>query len=363
MGGSIFLRQGDELVEMRETPYEAEAVLQELLASYPELLAGDQVDRRAPRRWLLVSREMGVPAKEEGAAQWSLDHLFLDQEGIPTLVEVKRSSDTRIRREVVGQMLDYAANGVAFWPVEQIKAMWEASSDDAEGTLKELLLEERSPDQFWENVKMNLQAGKVRMVFVADEIPPELLRIVQFLSEQLDPAEVFALEVRQYAGEGQVTLVPRIVGQRARPPITPPMRIWDEATFMEELRARSSTADEGTAQRLLAWARGRTLHIDWGKGSKDGSLYVRLDQKTSLFCVWTNARVQIQFEPLKQRRPFDEESKRLELLMQLNRIPGISLPDDPSRYPSFPLSALSPEQALERFQNAFDWAVDELRTT
>jgi hypothetical protein len=31
---------------------------------------------------------------------------------VPTLLEVKRSSDTRIRREVVGQMLDYAANGV-----------------------------------------------------------------------------------------------------------------------------------------------------------------------------------------------------------------------------------------------------------
>jgi hypothetical protein len=33
-----------------------------------------------------------------------------DQNAVPTLVEVKRSSDTRIRREVVGQMLDYAAN-------------------------------------------------------------------------------------------------------------------------------------------------------------------------------------------------------------------------------------------------------------
>ena len=31
---------------------------------------------------------------------------------MPTLVEVKRSSDTRIRREVVGQMLHYAANAV-----------------------------------------------------------------------------------------------------------------------------------------------------------------------------------------------------------------------------------------------------------
>jgi hypothetical protein len=36
--------------------------------------------------------------------------LIIDQHAIPTLVEVKRSTDTRIRREVVSQMLDYAAN-------------------------------------------------------------------------------------------------------------------------------------------------------------------------------------------------------------------------------------------------------------
>jgi len=29
---------------------------------------------------------------------WALDHLLLDQDAIPTLVEVKRSSDTRIRK-------------------------------------------------------------------------------------------------------------------------------------------------------------------------------------------------------------------------------------------------------------------------
>lgn len=37
-----------------------------------------------------------------------MDHLFVDQDAIPTLVEVKRSSDTRIRREVVGQLLEYS---------------------------------------------------------------------------------------------------------------------------------------------------------------------------------------------------------------------------------------------------------------
>src|ERR1700716_3634934 len=87
MSGGIFLIQsGGELVEMKEQPYDSEEVLQELLAKYPNLLAGDQMDSAAPRRWLLISREMGVPSEEEGGDRWSLDNLFLDQDAIHTLI-------------------------------------------------------------------------------------------------------------------------------------------------------------------------------------------------------------------------------------------------------------------------------------
>ena len=117
MSAGIFLVRGDhELVELTPQPYPQEDLLQELLARYPNLLAGDQITPSAPRRWLLVRRETPVPDTLDGSGRWSLDHLFLDQDGVPTLVEVKRASDTRGRREVVAQMLDYAANGVAYWP-------------------------------------------------------------------------------------------------------------------------------------------------------------------------------------------------------------------------------------------------------
>jgi hypothetical protein len=53
------------------------------------------------------------------------------------------------------------------------------------------------------------------MVFVADEIPTELRRIVEFLNEQLRHAEVFAVEVRQYLGAGHRSLVPRLIGATA----------------------------------------------------------------------------------------------------------------------------------------------------
>lgn len=73
-------------------------------------ISGDQVDPDDPRQCLLVKREMMVEDPGTAEGRWSLDFLMVDQDGIPTLVECKRFRDTRARREVIGQMFDYAAN-------------------------------------------------------------------------------------------------------------------------------------------------------------------------------------------------------------------------------------------------------------
>jgi len=75
MSQSIFLRGiGDTLIEMTERPYDSEALLQKLLADYPALLAGGQVEGAAPRRWALIKREVAVPDREGSTGRWSVDH-------------------------------------------------------------------------------------------------------------------------------------------------------------------------------------------------------------------------------------------------------------------------------------------------
>ena len=167
MAGRIYLLNGEsKLIAMEESPYDSETLLQKLLADHPDLLAGDQINDEEPGRWLLVTREMAVPGEQNRAGRWCLDHLFLDQEAIPTLVEVKRSSDTRIRRDVIGQMLDYAANAVVYWPVEEIKAKFESrckdGADDPDAELGAFLGEGGDAPSFWQQVKTNLQAGRIR---------------------------------------------------------------------------------------------------------------------------------------------------------------------------------------------------------
>jgi hypothetical protein len=268
--GIFVIQEGNKLIEMAIQPYETEDVLQKLLEEYPAVLAGE--GETSSRRFALIKREAGVAAEAGGSQRWSLDHLFVDDEAVPTFVEVKRSSDTRIRREVVGQMLDYAANGISHWDVqvlrEQFEATQTAKGEDPADVLRDLLGDEHDPDNFWDRVGTNLEARKVRLVFLADEIPTELRSLVEFLNEQMRSVEVLGLEVKQYVGEGDIrTLVASAVGQtqaaqqakgqrQASPREQQYQDFWSQ--FLPELRAtypdwsRTSSPPKGSWIELPA---------------------------------------------------------------------------------------------------------------
>jgi len=378
MPGRIYAIQGDspsseKLLELQQQEYEAEELLQRLLAAYPNLLAGDQMDEGAPRRWLLVCREASIPQDDRATGRLALDHLFLDQDAVPTLVEVKRSTDSRIRREVVGQMLDYAANAVRYFPVEMLQSRFEercrAERLDAENELVRFLGADGDVTTFWQNVKTNLQAGRIRMVFVADEIPHDLRRIVEFLNEQMDPAEVLAVEIRQYVATGLRTLVPRVIGQTAeaqqkKSPVA--RRQWDEASFFQQMQAHRSELETSGARRILQWARERRLEVPWGTGTRNGSFSPMLLHKGlehPLLSVYTYGSAEVVFAWMRIP-PFSQRAKRLELLRRLNEVPGVSFGENEVDVrPSVPLRELADESRLRPFLAALDWAVEEIRAS
>lgn len=375
MSGGIFvIRDDGEFVELVEEPYASEDLLQGYLANYPNLLAGDQIDAAHPRRWLLVSREFHV-SSDESDVGW-LDHLFLDQDGIPTLIEVKRSTDTRIRREVVGQLLDYAANAVLHLPVEIIRSRFEMRCEregrSADDELLGLLGVDSEPEAFWTQVQDNLRVGRVRMVFVADVIPVELRRIVEFLNVQMSPAEVLAVEIRHYVGQGVRSLVPRIFGQtteaqRKKTGSSTPTRQWDEVSFFEEMQRKFSRPEIDVVRRILDWSSPRVTEIWWGKGTTMGSFVPILNHKGTdhqLFAAFTSGGIEIYFQWYQYKSPFNLKEKRLELLARMNDIPGISWGEDViTRRPSIPFSVLKNEAALRQFFATYEWMISEIRAS
>lgn len=214
MQGLIYtVDSAGELRRMTPSAPDSEDRMQALVARYPELITDGDGEL------LLVQREQGIADADTSNSRWSVDHLFVTREGVPVLVELKRAVDTRLRREVVGQMLDYAANATAYWQAGRVADSFArtvaSSGRDPQQTLIEFI-GELDPAGFWEQVDANFKAGRIKLVFVADEIPRELARIVEFLNDQMR-ADVRAVELRWFAGEGgAVTLSPRVIGETER---------------------------------------------------------------------------------------------------------------------------------------------------
>ena len=267
------LDEQGQLEPMMEEQFSLEDKLQELVASHPELLSGEQMNPNDPRRWILIKREQGIADTEGGSYRWALDHLLIDQDAVPTLVEVKRSSNSQVRREIVGQMLDYAAHARHTWSAGDIRRDFEgstvASGRDPHAVLTELLRseDEQDAEKFWENVETNLRAARLRLRLVSDGIPDELTRVVEFLNEQMHGIEVLAVEVKQFRGDTGSTLVPRVIGRTAdssERASTVRRRPMSRDEFLDRM---PSTEVKEASLQLLEVANRSRAKLEWGQAS------------------------------------------------------------------------------------------------
>jgi hypothetical protein len=118
-------------------------------------------------------------------------------------------------------MLDYAANAVRWWKADELLTWFEkgceARGKSPQGQINELLqVVAADAASYWGGVQANLLSGRIRMIFVADKIAPELERIVEFLNEQMRPANVLALELRPFSSGVDRILSPRLIGVTSR---------------------------------------------------------------------------------------------------------------------------------------------------
>ena len=264
-------RTGEDALEpMAEARFSVEDDLQALIAKHPELLDGQQIRPGDPRRWVLVTREKSIAETADAGARWALDHLIVDQDAVPTLVEVKLGHNREVRRTVVGQMLEYAAHAAQSWTPDELRRTFERTCTEREKDPDEELaglLQDGDPDAdgFWKQVVTNLDASRLRLLFVADDVPESLERVVEFLNAQMPRIEVLAVEIKRFQGASLQTLVPRVIG-RPNNSLTsvPSRRKLTLESFLEELpddRARS------VAVRLLEVAQQNGAVRTWGSTS------------------------------------------------------------------------------------------------
>lgn len=283
--------------------------LQTILKNNFDLLPGDQIDPDVPPRWMLIKREMPVPDPSTGTDRWSIDFFLVDQNATPTFVECKRYLDTRARREVVGQVLEYAANAQYYWNADEIRKHAESTAQENETTVDELFSTVHSEladssEAFFREVEKKLKSGDIRIVFFLEQAPPELKRIVEFMNNQMGTIEVLLVEARQYEANGLRVVVPTLFGftekirqikiavstEKSRQPVAVD---WESFERNAELRGLDKPTVDAM-RRVYETCKSLRADISWGRGTFIGSFspkWPSLHATISPFSICSNGRL------------------------------------------------------------------------
>jgi hypothetical protein len=218
--------------------------------------------------------------------------------------------------------------------------------------LQEFLDYDDDAETFWERVATHLDTGKLRLIFVADIIPYELKRIIEFLNEQMNPAQVLGVEIKQYVGqEGLTSLVPRVIGQttvaQQRKSSSTKKPSLTEAMFFDTIPSEMKEP----AYRILDWAKQRMTRIDWGSSSFTPIL-THKGLEYRIVSLYTSGSLEIKFEHLLNKPPFDDPQTRRQVFAAINNIVSLKHDDIDAR-PSFQYAELQGDN-IDRFISILD---------
>ena len=123
-------------------------------------------------------------------------------------------------------------------------------------------------DSFWRKVVENLSDGPLRLLFIADDIPEPLKRVVEFLNAHMQEIEVLAVEIKRFRGASTQALVPRVIGRNAATSATTTRASARGKLTRESFLAVLPTEEaRDVAIRLLAMAEQQGASLTWGSGS------------------------------------------------------------------------------------------------
>ncbi|MQA00879.1 MAG: hypothetical protein GEU80_16420 [Dehalococcoidia bacterium] len=192
-----------------------EAALHTLVAGAPQVLP------------LAGNPQLAVIGREVELGSGYADLLAVESTGRLAVIEVKLARNAEARRAVVAQALAYAAylhgldlealessvlrrhlNGLGFASLLEA-----ARSVDQEGLV--------DPGNFAEAVNEHLAAGSFRVVFVLDDAPPELIRLIGYLEVVAERVTIDLITVASYDVDGTRVILPQRVAPDTLPHATP----------------------------------------------------------------------------------------------------------------------------------------------
>lgn len=221
--------------------YDSEKTLQEIIHAHPSLVSGKGPD----------GVEKAVACRELQSGVGPADVVVIDADGTLTLVECKLASNREVRREIIGQVLDYASR---IWrmSVDEFERAWVNTGEpspfstlgDDDGSIRAA-------------VQDNLESARFKIVLAVDGINDDIRRIVEFLN-RVTVAETGVVVVefaRASVGNIEV-LIPTSFGTdfveiKSDQVSNRRLTVWTPDTLLAEVEARYSGGTVASCKAFL----------------------------------------------------------------------------------------------------------------
>jgi hypothetical protein len=204
----------------------------------------------------------------------SVDLVTVGPQGNITLVECKLSSNSEIRRSVIGQIFAYAS-GCWRMSFEDFSRAFSSRNQSVSLTnavrnaLPPAHRQQWEEDAFQLSVTENLKAGRFTLIIAVDRITDELKRIIPYVnSHTVAEVQFLALELG-YVRDGDVELVrPLTYGSEsvADKRNGGPRRFWTADAYFEKLKEYPSRV-RAIVEALITFSEQRGAEMHGGSGS------------------------------------------------------------------------------------------------
>ncbi len=285
----LFRNKNKKWGKLAKISYKNEAQLQNEIYNDPSILPLRDID--VSRKEICVFlKEFGLPGSGNS------DIIGLDPEGRIYIIETKLATNAEAKREVIGQIFEYAG---FLWKMsfeEFDQKVSKITSDHLVNLIKKRIKDKDwSEEQFLSAVSTNLEKGNFSLIVAVDQMNEPLKRIVDYINLSGSfHFELFALEIPYFTGQGLEVLTPRLYGVKPsqKTKTAYGSKDWTEKEYFKVLRDRTNEEIHNLIKNFYNKVKtSKNFEVWFSGGEKEGYIKVGVKKGNEKIALLSLANV------------------------------------------------------------------------
>jgi len=345
----ILLIEGEYIKALDKVKFTEESKLQDYLEKYPALIPLPEIVEGAS--------DLLCIGKEVSAGLGAVDLLFIDKDGLLTVVETKLAKNPEARREVIGQIIEYASYISQWTTVDVYEIANERLKSNLDEVIEKISGDDFSAEDFRSNIEQNLKNGRIRLIIAVNELIEPLRATVTFLNSY-SKLDILLLQVSSFEeSKTRKVLIPSLFGYATKTTgMGRQTKHWDIETFLAGAKQKCEPKTIDAMTKLYEFTKNNADKTSWGKGAFFGSFtFNKLKNETIIpvFTIYSDGWIYLNFGVIKNKQVGLESLESFRL--RLNLIPGVKIAKDiitKNKRATIKIEVLAETEELKNFQDA-----------